>query len=554
MNPSCFQERSMPPLLTERTNPVPGAGPKGDESVLRGNDAAYLALCRQLLAGRGRGDETTLCCLRQIAAFCCTHHTGRFADGRLENVALEIGARLKGQARPPAAGFAGLRSWLRTGRHVLHVATRARPVGGATETIRHWVENDAESRHSLLLTDQEEAGVPKGLAAVMRGHGGVLVALPPRASLPARAWWLREAAQSADLVVLHHDGHDPVPVVALAGPHGPPVALFNHADHQFWLGSSVADVVIQHRGLSRVLGPGRRFIRRDVLLPLPLSERTAALPRATARERLGIPPEQVVLVSVGGREEYVPTRTHHFVRTAVAILEQNPAVHIYLVGVPESDERVRGGVAAHPRLHFTGAVPDPSVYQRAADLYLEGFPCNSQTALLEAALADVPAVLAFARPLDLLGSTDEALAGLLSSPATERDYVEQATALIHNRTWRQDLGHELSRQVRATHLGEGWRQSLARLYSVTDTLVHQPQELPASECLGTPRDVALSQWQAARTGGQRTPRQLVREVVLASAADARRLGDYGGALVLLWRWLRVFGWGALALQDLLLLS
>jgi hypothetical protein len=46
-----------------------------------------------------------------------------------------------------------------------------------------------------------------------------------------------------DLIMLHMHAQDVLPVYALsAGYYGPPVALFDHSDHTFWIGSSIVDV------------------------------------------------------------------------------------------------------------------------------------------------------------------------------------------------------------------------------------------------------------------------------------------------------------------------
>src|SRR5207253_2876944 len=167
-----------------------------------------------------------------------------------------------------------------------------------------------------------------------------------------------------------------------------------------------------------------------------------------------------------------------------------------VVGVSANDERACAGVLPHPRLHFVGPVEDPSAYLRAADVYLETFPFGGQTALLEAALAGLPCVRAFAPPFDLLVASDEALDGLLTNPATEEDYVEQASALIRNPEARHCLGAKLREQVHFYHSGEQWQRRLDEVYRHAFGRAHSPRPLPETPCLATERDIALSTWQA----------------------------------------------------------
>jgi glycosyltransferase involved in cell wall biosynthesis len=508
--------------------------------LVRDCDAAYRIMCERLAGEPSATEEALACCLQHLAEFCQFHHSGRFADGRLENLALELAEQL-GQLLPPRnVSCPGLNSLAMASsrRHILHVATSVQEIGGHTRTILRWIESDPASCHSLVLIRQDGSAVPAWLRAAIQASGGTAIEFPQAAPVLLRAWWLRQAAQYADLVILHHFGYDVTPVIALGVAEGPPVALVNHADHLFWLGSSVADLIIQQRGLSRVLGPERRCYRRDALVPIPLSPPLPTPSRAEARKSLGIPENQTVLVSVGRATKYVPTSQHHFVRAITHLLDRCPAAHLYLLGVSASDTHVLVGWPIHPRLHLCGSVPHAALHLRAADVYLEGVPFGSQTALLEAALEGVPAVRAYAPPLDLLAGSDEALDDLLPVPASEEEYVERAAALVNHRSECQALGEELRRRVLESHVGNGWRGRLHGAYRQAMRMHHQPYKLPDTSCLTTARDVALSAWQARQHGPPQGVAAIAKQVELAGAYLAREGGDYRGAFAILWRWLR----------------
>src|SRR5206468_1847135 len=137
---------------------------------------------------------------------------------------------------------------------------------------------------------------------------------------------------------------------------------------------------------------------QSLCLTLPVDTRSARMSRERARARLGVDADQIMLLSVGSAYKYIPTDTHNFYRAAVQVLNQNPKAHVYIVGVDwdESKEYLRQ--TRHERLHLVGEIADPLVYQSyqsAADLYLEGFPIGSNTALMEAALAGACPVLSF---------------------------------------------------------------------------------------------------------------------------------------------------------------
>lgn len=505
-------------------------------------DECYLRVAR-LLREERLSAESQLCLVQELAEFCQFNHTGRFADGRIENVALGIGARLDALVPEVYRRDVSVRSPLGTekSRRILHVATSVEAIGGHTRTLRHWVDSDQDSTHSLILTAQG-GEVPPPVVGSIRDSGGQVEVLPHPGPLLPRAWRVRAAARSADLVVLHHYGYDVVPIVAFAV-EGPPVALVNHADHLFWLGASVADVVIQQRSISKVLGPDRRWTRDDVVLPIPLDPGSDDSSRESARDRLRIPQEACVLVSVGRACKYVPSDDHHFVGTAIRILERLPHAHLYLVGVAADDREVLGGTSGHPRLHLVGCVEDTTLYLRAADTYLEGFPFGSQTALLEAALAGLPLVRAYAPPLDLLVSSGEFLDELTPTPPTEDAYVAEVIALAGDPQRRRHLGQCLRVRALDGHTGAGWRARLEAVYRQCRALPHRACVLPEVESSATARDLALSRWQALRRRESQPPplSELIRTVLLQSAYRARASGDYGVAARLLWQGLCHFG-------------
>jgi len=87
-----------------------------------------------------------------------------------------------------------------------------------------------------------------------------------------------------------------------------------------------------------------------------------------------------------------------------------------------------------------GSIEDPSVYRAAADIYLEGFPFGSQTALLEAALVALPVVSSYAPLFPLLAANDDAIQDLITNPKEEQEYMERVDLLIRqppetNGTW-----------------------------------------------------------------------------------------------------------------------
>lgn len=463
---------------------------------LRVNSESYEWLVGKIRTmDRHNRAEEVLHLVEKAARFAAIYHTGRFADGAIENVALEIGADLDRltagteESMIPIVHKDGR-------RRILHVTFNVRGVGGHTRLMHHWARNDENSCHSVLLVNQPNGiPVPPWLFEVVHSSGGQLVVLPPNASLCQKAKWLRAMAKrSADLVVLHTIWPDVVPTVAFATRDCPPVIMVDQCDHMFELGSSVANMLISLRKLESVHMARRRFLSENAVIPIPLVDVSGNRSRQNARWTLGIDERQVVLLSVGRDLKYRPCGTYDFVATAGEILDRQPNAHLYVVGETAAGIAPYLRCAIHERLHFVGSIEDPSLYRVAADIYLESFPFGSQTALLEAALVELPVVPAYAPLCPMLVANDEAVSDILPNPRDEQAYVERVELLIRQPKERIMLGKTLRERLLRDHVGEGWLERLAAVYRQTDGLAHEPRPIPASACADTEADIGLSHW------------------------------------------------------------
>ena len=122
--------------------------------------------------------------------------------------------------------------------------------------------------------------------------GGQVWVLGYHSPLFVRAQWLRAlASRDFDLVILHTAPNDPVSLAAFGVSDGPPVALGNHADHIFWLGASVSDVLFNLRPVGARLSENRRFSGAVAPFRFPSADRRHRS-CLDARHQLGIADDQ----------------------------------------------------------------------------------------------------------------------------------------------------------------------------------------------------------------------------------------------------------------------
>lgn len=424
----------------------------GVREHVRRNHQAYADLVER---ARREGDDEQRAILLSLAAqFAVRNFCGIYSDWRLEEPLVELAARHE-PAGEPAVARAG--SWL-------HVMTRCHAVGGHTRVVDRWIEGSpADEVHSLLLLGQE-VPIPDWLRASVASRGGDVIDLRGEALIP-KAMELRRIAAGFERVVLHVDMHDIHPLIAFGTPRFErPVIFYNHADHLYWVGVSIADIVADMSALGRAISVGRRGVERSARLPVPLPVPAPPPDRAASREELGLGPDDRLILSSGTPHRFRPFGGFDFVRAMEQILERNPAARMVVLG-PDPAEPMWADAAARSggRITATGLVERARfrAFAAAADLYVDSFPMGSGTALLEVALMGIP-ILSIRNdhlltPFDVFDVPDSRIASM-------PQLVDRATDILGGgRTAALAAAEALREEVVRQHCPAGWRTELDAL-------------------------------------------------------------------------------------------
>ena len=234
--------------------------------------------------------------LQSAARFAWYNHPGLFRSLELEALAAQIGEQVT-VSEPADLDLTG---------HIVHVLSQAYSAGGHTRLVWRWIENDDQRVNSVVITGQQGIPIPHQLQDAVAESGGQIITLGERSSnLLVRAAELRRIADSGvDTIVLHVHPYDVVPSIGLNNVAAK-VVFLNHADHVFWVGGSVADVVADIRPAGQRLSIEERSVptSRSSIVPIPLSTPPQSDKRG-ARERLGLPQNAVVLLSIASGYKY----------------------------------------------------------------------------------------------------------------------------------------------------------------------------------------------------------------------------------------------------------
>jgi hypothetical protein len=339
--------------------------------------------------------ESALAWAKIGAHFAFIRHPGIYTNPILENLLLEIAQKVS--VDPVENGLPTPFNNEPKGTHkkrFLHIMTESYGTGGHSPFIARWIENTKDNSVHSLITTAQKAPMPDLLTNSVQASGGFYRSLTELApTLMEQTRLLRGFAHSwADVIVLFVHPFDPLPIVAFGREDGPPVLFCNHADHAFWLGTSIADVVFDYHPTATELCRQRRGIDQTKLLPIPLTEGILENKRNSNRSELGFNDTDIILLTIGREEKFLPFQKYDFLDTMVEVLRNHPNVKLVAVGPAQLGMWKKAAASVQNRIQAVGTVDRQTLekYYDIADLYVASFPCGSGTSMLEAGLHGIP--------------------------------------------------------------------------------------------------------------------------------------------------------------------
>jgi len=276
--------------------------------------------------------------------------------------------------------------------HILHVATMVGAYGGHTRDILNWVKNQPNKKHSLLLNTH--CTVPVWLSNAVNDSDGKVVINDKQGYIP-KALFLKSNSLAYESIVLHVHTNDILPILAYGTNFPRPVALFNHADHTFWLGSAITDKVYDLNTYSANITHKFRGIRSNTALPIVIDEsRENIHSKSELRAKYGLPQDKRILVSMASKHKFLG-QSNKFFKTIPALL--NDSTIMLLMGPKNKKQFKRlaknsSGKVIPMGYQDIGKADD---ILRLSDIYIDSFPMSSFTSMLQAIREGLPVITTF---------------------------------------------------------------------------------------------------------------------------------------------------------------
>jgi hypothetical protein len=435
------------------------------------------AVSRAQIALKNSKLNSTIAWAQIGAEFALQKHPGFYSSATLESLLIEVANRLHEQreARDIYQKIPSARATKTNKKHILHVLTEGFGYGGHTRLVTAWIKNTSSTCASSVVTTSQQVPLPDDLASSIAASGGKYLSLAGFSSnLLSRSFLLRQLSRNwADVVVLHIHPSDAIPIVAFGVAEGPTVIFLNHADHAFWLGASVADVVANLRPSGQKITLNRRSVKISKILPLPLLKANPASDYEVIRKQLSITKEKVVLLTVGAAFKYTPFGGYDFVSVMEKVLKRNPNVVLFAIGPRQNRRWAEASARVDGRIKTIGVIDWSKLqaFYACADIYVEGFPVGGLTAMLEAGVRGIPIIGVRIPEAPILnGSDDIAVEKFgLHVPSLEA-FTTSLERMICQSSLRSQKSMEVKQSIERIHFPPGWNDFL------DDTIRFLPSE------------------------------------------------------------------------------
>lgn len=331
-------------------------------------------------------EPDTDCLLKQasnIASTMVYNPTGYYCSACLESVFLNAAQQIEDVKCNPINNT------------VIHVLTQAYVTGGHSRVVERWIKlrSDIE-RHSVVVLAQGDVEFPDWLNSAVDASGGSVYFFNS-GNIIDRARELRLLASKYERIILHTHMDDGTPIIAFGKESfTTPIIVYNHADHLFWLGVTIADIVADLKPSD--FTNARRLTNGKYLgIPqIPSIERDYSnVNGKTYRKELGLKEDGFICVTTASAYKLNSAGIINFM-SFIESLCNRLGVYCLLIG-PSMNEAYWNDLSKRTNGHILplGIISDKKLYEKyllSSDLYLGSFPFMSFTATMDGVQCGLP--------------------------------------------------------------------------------------------------------------------------------------------------------------------
>lgn len=354
---------------------------------------------------------------------------------------------------------------------ILHVLTTAYTSGGHTRVVERWIKNHTGFKHSVVLLNQNKSEIPQTLIDNCKDSGGEIFIFSED-NLIQRSLKLRELALHYEYVVLHIHMDDPAATIAFGTEKFTrPVLLFNHADHLFWIGKYISDVVLDFRTKTSITNE-YRLITNNKKLPIPV-DRDENIKFESSSIKSDVP----IVFSSGNSFKYSPIHNQGLVPVFDEILKKSAPSLLYIVGVKNNSMWKPLIKKYKDRVILTETLPYLQYLQKLcmASVVVDSYPVSGGTALIDAIKQRIP----FVSLKTIEGQTDfvENSQGMCN---TSKELVDKVIKILKDPNFAKEILLDESNRFKKENDIHLWRKNINNIL-LTMSQKHSIQQFTKQE-------------------------------------------------------------------------
>ncbi len=385
--------------------------------------------------------EKALTYFQVCASYARRYHLGLWQDDDLERALLRISTKINDSINDMIQTL--------NNERVLFISSSITDYGGHTNAMINWIDCLKNKKQIYCVNtygDRKNGTVSEEKLK----RDTVFYELPANCSAVEKTVLLQKKIKeiSAKHIVLFIDPDDIITLTALGkfvnskGSDKPIVYFFNHADHAFWLGINVTDVLINFRTISIDFSKKTRgFKKIQVVIPLKKKEFDTDI-----KVELPQNSSKTLSLTIGSAWKIMPDERWNYFKVLEKILNENPDHGHILVSKLGGTllKKAQSLLKKFPRrFYLIDGIPNPSELYKKADFIIETFPVSGGTVRVDTISLGKPIICIENSKCHLFSSTDDIPKDYPLVAAKDEDVVFFASRLISNPGFREEIGLKL---------------------------------------------------------------------------------------------------------------
>ncbi|RKX56977.1 MAG: hypothetical protein DRP29_08975 [Thermodesulfobacteriota bacterium] len=336
---------------------------------------------------------------------------------------------------------------------ILFITTYFTDTGGHTETLKIWIQHLSEEFQKIYIVSTEIFNKTTEFESVnFLKKFATLWILSEEKSYFNKIHKLIEiiCKVSPKYIVLFIDPNDAVTLSTLSALKEFlefKIIFFNHADHVFWLGKNITDILVEFRSYSlNISKKFRNFSKKQIVIPLT----TNINQRKIKNKKLFYLKEQAksISISIGSPYKFVSDGFWDYFKVIEKILIKHPDhIHILITKPTYYIKKVLKSFSPEirSRVKLIPGTSDPLPYYKIADFLIESFPVIGGTVRVEAIALGLPIIFIKNNFSGLFSITDAIPENYPYIAESNEDVLEYANLFITNKQLRFDLSKFLTK-------------------------------------------------------------------------------------------------------------